>query len=57
MDTADFFLYLGIQLLCALAIKGTLVLSGRTIPKTIELILIAGAPAIITALIYANGPG
>ncbi|HJH22358.1 MULTISPECIES: hypothetical protein [Bacteria] len=51
---SDFFLYLGVQLLLALAIKGVLVISHWKVSKPIELFFIAGVPAIITAMVSAR---
>ncbi|WP_288856083.1 hypothetical protein [uncultured Pseudomonas sp.] len=51
---SDFFLYLGVQLFLALAIKGVLVISRWKVSKPIELFFIAGVPAIITAMVSAR---
>jgi hypothetical protein len=54
INMSDFFLYLGVQLLLALAIKGVLVISHWKVSKPIELFFIAGVPAIITAMVSAR---
>lgn len=51
---SDFFIYLGIQLFFALTIKGVLVMSRWKVSKAVELFLIAGIPAIITAMVSAR---
>jgi len=55
-NMSDFFLYLGVQLFFALLIKGMLVISRWKVSSPVEMLFIAGVPAIITAMVSAGWP-